>query len=258
MQNRPLTEQQYLGNKWQGKFRSRVGLPFVGSPFEPLVRVELLREYTRLWAINFAPITPDGGGTWETGAAGFPLANGRILIKWGTDAASEAVEMTYPLAGGVVYVNASFLEVSGFDGSTEPLVPANYFVWVQEAAPGAQSGAARWTLPSFRASAFGIVPGAFAAQTFFRPRRAVAYQIFAAETNPAGTPPVQITISQRDAAAIVWDVIQEGINLGFGAGSTQGRTIYALHPSADRLVVQSDGEAASSMNVTILWLLDLG
>lgn len=260
MQNLPLDAKQYLGNQWQGKFRSSVGLGLgSNAPFTPLVRVQLSMEYTRLWAINFGPITTDGGATWEVGASNFPLNNGRILIKWGTNAAQETVEMTYPMTGGVVYVNASFLEVSGLDGSTEPLVPANYFVWVQEAQPGAQAGRARWTLPSFRATALGV--GIAFPHTFFRPRRAVAFQIFAAEVG-AATPPVVppglIRITELDAAGVVWNVMQEGIDLGFGTGSTQARDIYALSPNTDRIEVMNLGAAGSSMNITILWLLDLG
>jgi len=204
-------------------------------------------------------VTADGGATWETGAVGFPLNNGRVQIRWGTGAAQETVEMTYPMTGGVVYVNASYIEVNGVDGSTEPLVPANYSVWLQEAQPGAQSGRARWTLPSLRATVIGLLPNIN--HTFFRPRRAVAYQIFGAEVGAATPPPIPpglIKVEQRDAAAVVWDVIQEGADSGFGTGSTQGRDIYALAPDTDRLVVSQLGAAGSVMNVTILWLLDLG
>jgi len=95
MQNLPLDAKQYLQQRWQGQFQSRDASALGPGVFQQLVRIQLPPSYTRLWAVNMAPVLGPGGAFWDTGAdpADGPLTSGTLQMRWGTMGQAESVEL---------------------------------------------------------------------------------------------------------------------------------------------------------------------
>jgi len=247
-QHLPLTAEQYLNQRWQDQFTDNIGGAGVPS-FKQLVRIQLPQQYTRTWAINMAAVSTDQGGTWETGANAFPVAQGELELRWGTGAFNEVVEFHYPQAGGTVYVNGSFVQLGGRSSVSDPLVPARYSVWAAEA--GELQGRNALYVPEMRDQTTNLGPAA--SSTKFRPRRANAYIIYTTQP-PANSPSNNVRVRQVSGNNSTLDTVT------FGSTTVppyNEKWPIPLHTQCDRLIVTND-DATFNLTFTVSWLLDLG
>lgn len=171
-----IPEGLWQQQQWSG--RTQQPTPASG---QPLLRLNLPRQYARDWTIQLAtPQVPSGA----------PLAvpstfAATVRMRWGHHGSTDEVIMTWPETGGTLVVHGCFLELFVID--TTPATPAptaNYTAWLTEGA-GSRGG-----VPQFQPSRMRLAPGTLTpvspAALFELSPRARSLYIMARSSNPAG------------------------------------------------------------------------
>lgn len=225
-------------------------------PGVPLVRIQLPRQFSRDWSVQFACPQPRGLGAFNN--AGF-TSTGIITLRWGHHGSFEEVTMTWPARGGAITVHGSFVEVLYSDTSAVNNAAA---CWVDEGrasrtAQGFKPCLATLLTPPGEVPTPGqIQPGQVVVETLARRCRSIALAYVS-----VGDPVARIRQQEANARPLV-DTYSAPDNAFVNFFNLNAATMMAevpVHHWATEVEVTNAGNPGDDMLSTVLLqYLDLG
>lgn len=238
-----IPEGLWQQQQWSG----RTSQPTPASG-QPLLRLNLPRQYARDWTVQLAtPQVPSGAALAvpSTFAA-------TVRVRWGHHGSTDEAIMTWPELGGTFVVHGCFLELFVID--TTPATPAptaNYTAWLTEGA-GARGGVDQFQ-PSRQQLAAGTLTPVSPTQLFILSPRAKSLYIVARSSNPFGVA-LDYTLLDNLVARFSGFVQPQGANTPLGAEQYLRYPLY-IPPFVNAILFNNT--TADNWDVSIVEMLDL-